>query len=77
MEQTGNNTLQAYELEEYYNATKFDHDEVMTFKELLNTGSTSNLSIRPDWSIRFEQSILPVKERIMRCELVNEDAEAV
>lgn len=74
LEQVGNKELDAFPLENYYNADKFDSvEEVETFVELLNTGKTTNSSIRADWNVCIDQSLLPVKKRTIFTELVDED----
>lgn len=74
LEQVGNKELDAFSLENYYNADKFDNEvEADTFVELINTGKTDNPSIRADWKIFIDKSLLPVKKRIIYTELVDED----
>jgi hypothetical protein len=70
LELCGEKTLKAYDIEEYYNAQKFDNEqEVKDFEELINTGKSSNPTIRPDWKITIDSSLLPVQKRILITQL--------
>lgn len=72
----GDKHLEAQEIEEYYNADKFEsEEEADTFLELLNTGKSTNPHIRKDWKVTIEADLLPVKKRKMVVELVDEHVE--
>lgn len=70
IEQTGEKELSVYEVEEYYNADKFDSmTEVDNVKQLAETGQPAP-GMRADWTLRIEPDFLPLKRRTFIAELV-------
>lgn len=73
LEEAGAQQLKASEVEEYYNAQKFDSKaEVDTFIELLNTGKTHSLPIRSDWTVEVDSNFLPVNSRRVFVSLIED-----
>jgi hypothetical protein len=74
--QEGDEGLDAYEVEDYYNANKFeDEAEIELFLELINTGKTTSPKIKENWKIFIDPLLLPVSRRSFFAELIDEDVE--
>lgn len=71
IDHVGKNHLHASDIEEFYLAQMFDtEEEVDTYEELLNTGTTGNPHIRPHWQVTVDKELIPVKKRTVVTELL-------